>query len=26
VDKAFGWIGEIFQTLLRLLPWLQPLL
>jgi regulator of protease activity HflC (stomatin/prohibitin superfamily) len=22
VDKAFGWIGEIFQTLLRLLPWL----
>jgi regulator of protease activity HflC (stomatin/prohibitin superfamily) len=20
VDKAFGWIGEIFQTLLRLLP------
>jgi regulator of protease activity HflC (stomatin/prohibitin superfamily) len=22
LDKAFGWIGEIFQTLLRLLPWL----
>jgi len=22
VDKAFGWIGEIFQTLLRLVPWL----
>jgi regulator of protease activity HflC (stomatin/prohibitin superfamily) len=22
VDRAFGWIGEIFQTLLRLLPWL----
>jgi regulator of protease activity HflC (stomatin/prohibitin superfamily) len=22
VDKAFGWIGEIFQTLLRFLPWL----
>jgi regulator of protease activity HflC (stomatin/prohibitin superfamily) len=22
VDKAFGWIGEIFQTLLKLLPWL----
>ena len=22
MDKAFGWIGEIFQTLLRLLPWL----
>jgi regulator of protease activity HflC (stomatin/prohibitin superfamily) len=22
VDKAFGWIGEIFQTLLKLFPWL----
>ena len=22
MDKAFGWVGEIFQTLLRLLPWL----
>jgi len=22
VDKAFGWIGEIFQTLLRFIPWL----
>jgi regulator of protease activity HflC (stomatin/prohibitin superfamily) len=22
VDRAFGWIGEIFQTLLRLIPWL----
>lgn len=22
MDKAFGWIGEIFQTLLRLFPWL----
>jgi regulator of protease activity HflC (stomatin/prohibitin superfamily) len=22
VDRAFGWIGEIFQTLLKLLPWL----
>jgi regulator of protease activity HflC (stomatin/prohibitin superfamily) len=22
VDRAFGWIGEIFQTLLRLFPWL----
>jgi regulator of protease activity HflC (stomatin/prohibitin superfamily) len=22
VDKALGWIGEIFQTLLRFLPWL----
>jgi regulator of protease activity HflC (stomatin/prohibitin superfamily) len=22
VDKAFGWIGEIFQTLLRVIPWL----
>lgn len=22
MDKAFGWIGEIFQTLLKLLPWL----
>jgi regulator of protease activity HflC (stomatin/prohibitin superfamily) len=22
VDKAFGWVGEIFQTLLKLLPWL----
>ncbi len=22
MDKAFGWIGEIFQTLLRVLPWL----
>lgn len=22
MDKAFGWIGEIFQTLLRLVPWL----
>jgi regulator of protease activity HflC (stomatin/prohibitin superfamily) len=22
VDRAFGWIGEIFQTLLRFLPWL----
>jgi regulator of protease activity HflC (stomatin/prohibitin superfamily) len=22
VDKAFGWIGEIFQTLLKFLPWL----
>ncbi len=22
MDKAFGWIGEIFQTLLRLIPWL----
>jgi regulator of protease activity HflC (stomatin/prohibitin superfamily) len=22
VDKAFGWIGEIFQTLLKVLPWL----
>jgi regulator of protease activity HflC (stomatin/prohibitin superfamily) len=22
VDKAFGWIGEIFQALLKVLPWL----
>jgi regulator of protease activity HflC (stomatin/prohibitin superfamily) len=22
VEKAFGWVGEIFQTLLKLLPWL----
>jgi regulator of protease activity HflC (stomatin/prohibitin superfamily) len=22
VDKALGWIGEIFQTLLKLFPWL----
>jgi regulator of protease activity HflC (stomatin/prohibitin superfamily) len=22
VDKAFGWLGEIFQTLLRIIPWL----
>jgi regulator of protease activity HflC (stomatin/prohibitin superfamily) len=22
VDRAFGWIGEIFQTLLKLIPWL----
>lgn len=22
MDKALGWVGEIFQTLLRLLPWL----
>ena len=22
MDKALGWIGEIFQTLLRLVPWL----
>lgn len=22
MDKAFGWIGEIFQNLLKLLPWL----
>lgn len=22
MDRAFGWIGEIFQTLLKLLPWL----
>jgi regulator of protease activity HflC (stomatin/prohibitin superfamily) len=22
VDKALGWVGEIFQTLLKLLPWL----
>ena len=22
MDKAFGWIGEIFQTLLKVLPWL----
>jgi regulator of protease activity HflC (stomatin/prohibitin superfamily) len=22
LDKALGWIGEIFQTLLRLVPWL----
>jgi regulator of protease activity HflC (stomatin/prohibitin superfamily) len=22
VEKAFGWIGEIFQSLLKLLPWL----
>lgn len=22
MDKALGWIGEIFQTLLRLFPWL----
>jgi regulator of protease activity HflC (stomatin/prohibitin superfamily) len=22
MDKVFGWIGEIFQTLLRLFPWL----
>jgi hypothetical protein len=22
VDKALGWVGEIFQTLIRLLPWL----
>jgi regulator of protease activity HflC (stomatin/prohibitin superfamily) len=22
VDKAFGWIGEIFQTLLKVVPWL----
>lgn len=22
MDKAFGWIGEIFQTLLKFVPWL----
>lgn len=22
MDKAFGWIGEIFQTILKLIPWL----
>lgn len=22
MDRAFGWIGEIFQTLLKLVPWL----
>jgi regulator of protease activity HflC (stomatin/prohibitin superfamily) len=22
VDKALGWVGEIFQTLIRLFPWL----
>ena len=22
MDKALGWIGEVFQTLLKLLPWL----
>lgn len=22
MDRAFGWIGEIFQTLLKLFPWL----
>ncbi|MGE0628060.1 MAG: SPFH domain-containing protein [Hyphomicrobiaceae bacterium] len=22
MDRAFGWIGEIFQTLMRLFPWL----
>ena len=22
MDKALGWVGEIFQTLIRLLPWL----
>ena len=22
MDRAFGWIGEIFQTLLRFVPWL----
>jgi regulator of protease activity HflC (stomatin/prohibitin superfamily) len=22
VDKALGWVGEIFQTLLKLVPWL----
>ena len=22
MDKAFGWIGEIFQSLLKLIPWL----
>jgi regulator of protease activity HflC (stomatin/prohibitin superfamily) len=22
VDKAFGWLGEIFQTILKILPWL----
>lgn len=22
MDKVFGWIGEIFQTLLRFIPWL----
>jgi regulator of protease activity HflC (stomatin/prohibitin superfamily) len=22
VEKAFGWLGEIFQTILKLLPWL----
>jgi len=22
VDKAFGWLGEIFQTLLKVIPWL----
>lgn len=22
MDRAFGWIGEIFQTLMRLVPWL----
>lgn len=22
MDKAFGWVGEIFQTLLRFIPWL----
>jgi hypothetical protein len=22
VEQVFGWIGQIFQTLLKLLPWL----
>lgn len=22
MDKAFGWLGEIFQTLLKVIPWL----
>jgi len=22
LDRAFGWIGEIFQTLMKLIPWL----
>lgn len=22
MDKAFGWLGEIFQTILKILPWL----
>lgn len=22
MDKAFGWLGEIFQTILRFIPWL----